>query len=144
MLRWGVRLWVIARSGLCQHTLEEIMFDKAFVDYFAADWIDSWNNRDIERVLSHYSDDFEMSSPLIIKVAGEPSGALKGKQKIRAYWAKALQMDTNLHFELIATLVGVNSLALYYKTVRGLSAEVFQFNQERKVSRAYAHYTQNL
>lgn len=91
-------------------------------------------------MLSHYADDFEMSSPVIIKVAGEPSGSLKGKEAVGAYWAKALQLVPNLRFELIATLVGVNSVTLYYHGVSGPAAEVFHFDQAGKVTRAYAHY----
>ena len=116
------------------------MLDKAFADHFAADWIDAWNTHDLDRVLSHYTDDFEMSSPVIIKVAGEPSGTLQGKEAVGRYWAKALQLIPDLHFELISTLVGVNSITLYYKSARGLSAEVFHFNKDGKVTRAYAHY----
>ena len=116
------------------------MLDKAFADHFAADWIDAWNTHDLDRVLSHYTDDFDMSSPVIIKVAGEPSGTLRGKEAVGSYWAKALQLIPDLHFELISTLVGVNSIMLYYKSARGLSAEVFHFNRDGKVTRAYAHY----
>ena len=32
---------------------------------FARDWIEGWNTHALERVLSHYADDFEMSSPFI-------------------------------------------------------------------------------
>jgi len=120
------------------------MFDKAFADHFATDWIDSWNNHDLHRILSHYTDDFEMSSPVIIEVTGEPSGTLKGKEKVGAYWAKALRMMPDLHFELITALVGVDSITLYYKGVRGPSAEVFHFNQRGLVAKAYAHYALNL
>jgi len=45
---------------------------------------------------------------------------------------------------MITRLVGVDSITLYYKGVRGLSAEVFHFNQKGQVAKAYAHYTQNL
>lgn len=116
------------------------MIDKTFAEHFATDWIDSWNEHDLDRVLLHYTDDFEMSSPVIIKVTGEPSGSLKGKEAIGSYWAKALQLNPTLHFELAATFVGVNSITLYYKGPRGASAEVFHFNEEGKVTRAYAHY----
>ena len=61
------------------------MIDKKFAEHFARDWIDSWNSHDLERILSHYSDQFEMSSPVIIQVAGEPSGTLKGKDAVGAY-----------------------------------------------------------
>ena len=32
---------------------------------FALEWIESWNSHDLERILSHYSDDVEVTSPLI-------------------------------------------------------------------------------
>ncbi|MDD5277187.1 MAG: nuclear transport factor 2 family protein [Methylovulum sp.] len=119
------------------------MIDKKFADHFAADWIDAWNNHDIDRILSHYTDDFAMLSPMIVTVAEEPSGLLTGKEAIGAYWAKALQRAPNLHFELSTTLVGVDSITLYYRGVRGLSAEVFHFNASGKVIKAYAHYAQD-
>jgi len=116
------------------------MIDKAFSEHFAREWVDSWNSHDLKRVLSHYSDNFEMSSPLIIQIAGEPSGMLKGKAAVGAYWQKALQLVPHLRFELLETLMGVNSLTVYYKSARGVSAEVFHFGPDRKVIRAYAHY----
>jgi len=39
------------------------MLSKAFADHFAAEWIAAWNSHDLERILSHYTDNFEMSSP---------------------------------------------------------------------------------
>lgn len=116
------------------------MIDKNFADHFAREWIDSWNSHDLSRILSHYSDDFEMSSPVIIQVAGEPSGTLKGKDAVGAYWAKALTVIPELRFELITMLIGVNSITLYYQGARGMAAEVFHFDPDNKVSRAYAHY----
>ncbi len=117
------------------------MLDKKFADHFARDWVDSWNSHDLNRILSHYSDQFEMSSPVIIQVAGEPSGTLKGKDAVGDYWAKALQLIPDLQFELLSILIGVNSITLYYKGARGrLAAEVFHFGPDQKVLRAYAHY----
>lgn len=81
-----------------------------------------------------------MSSPFIIQIAGEPSGTLKGKDAVGAYWAKALALIPDLRFELVTTLIGVNSITLYYNGTRGLSAEVFHFGPDKKVLRAYAHY----
>lgn len=115
--------------------------DKAFAEHFAAEWIDSWNAHDLEGILSHYAEDFEMSSPVIIQVAGEPSGTLRGKAAVGAYWQKALELIPDLKFELLSVLVGVNSITLHYKGARGrLAAEVFHFGPGRKVTRAFAHY----
>lgn len=115
--------------------------DKAFAEHFAADWIASWNTHDLERILSHYADDFEMSSPVIVQVAGEPSGTLRGKAAVGAYWEKALGLIPDLQFELLSVLAGVNSITLYYKGARGrLAAEVFHFGPDNRVVRAFAHY----
>jgi ketosteroid isomerase-like protein len=116
------------------------MLNKTFADRFAAEWIAAWNSHDLDRVLSHYADDFEMSSPYIAELAGEPSGKLKGKEAIHAYWARALKLIPELHFELISTLVGAGSITLYYKGHRGMAAEVFFFDSTRKVVAAFAHY----
>jgi hypothetical protein len=116
------------------------MLDRVFAEHFAAEWIAAWNSHDLDRVLSHYADDFEMSSPIIAQIACEPSGKLKGKKAVGAYWAKALARMPNLHFELVTTLVGAHSITLYYKGHRGMSAEVFIFGLDKKVVEAFAHY----
>lgn len=116
--------------------------NNTFAEHFANDWIDSWNNHDLPRILSHYADDFTMTSPKIIQLTNEPSGTLRGKAAVGVYWAKALQLIPDLHFELITTLVGVNSVTLYYRGAQDrLVAEIFHFNQEQKVTQAFAHYS---
>lgn len=118
------------------------MLTKNFADRFAADWIAAWNAHDLPRILSHYADDFEMSSPYIVQLLGEPAGKLKGKAAVGAYWRRALERMPTLRFELVDTLVGVDSLVLYYKGARGLAAEVFFFNQAGLVGKAAAHDAQ--
>ena len=115
--------------------------DKVFAEHFATDWIASWNAHDLERILSHYADDFEMSSPVIVQIAGEPSGILRGKAAVSAYWEKALGLIPDLQFELLSVLAGINSITLYYKGARGrLAAEDFHFGPDNRVVRAFAHY----
>jgi hypothetical protein len=40
--------------------------DSAFAQHFATEWMAAWNSHDLDRVLSHYSNYFEMSSPYIV------------------------------------------------------------------------------
>ena len=40
------------------------MIERAWAEEFARDWVESWNSHDLERMLAHYADDFEMTSPL--------------------------------------------------------------------------------
>jgi hypothetical protein len=117
------------------------MLTADFAQKFATEWIEAWNSHDIGRVLAHYADDFEMNSPYIVQMAGEPSGQLVGKEAVAAYWTRALALLPDLHFELISTLVGINSITLYYRGARDrLSAEVFHFGPDGRVTRVFAHY----
>jgi len=114
--------------------------DKEFAESFSEHWIASWNAHDLDEILSHYTDDFELSSPIICERMGVPEGILRGKKAVSEYWAIGLASKHRLHFEFIDTLVGVNSLVILYKGRKGLSSEVFYFNDERKVYKAVAHY----
>ena len=121
-------------------SLARINLDEQFAKKFAQEWVTAWNKHDLDEILAHYSEDFEMSSPVIRQLANEPSGILRGKSAVRAYWARALAKFPDLHFELLNILVGANSLVIYYRGHRGLAAEVFFYNEQGKVNRAYAHY----
>jgi ketosteroid isomerase-like protein len=108
---------------------------------FAQAWVDSWNSHDLDRIMSHYSDDFEMTSPFIVRLMNQPTGTIKGKENVRAYWAKALERLPDLHFDLIEVLASVDSITIYYHAVLGKrAAEVLFFDENGKVKRGVAHY----
>ena len=115
--------------------------DKVFAERFAKEWLDAWNAHDLDKILAHYAEDFEMHSPAIIQLMDEPSGRLQGKDAVRTYWAKALALVPDLKFRLQATLLGVQSITLCYEGARGRTvAEVFHFGPGHQVIRADAHY----
>ena len=117
------------------------MIDAAFARRFAEEWVAAWNAHDLDRILSHYSDDFEISSPFIPVIAGEPSGTLKGKENVRAYWKAALEKMPELEFELRDVLFGLDSIVIYYRSVKEkMSAEVLFLGEAGKVVRVVAHY----
>jgi ketosteroid isomerase-like protein len=107
----------------------------AWAREFAEEWVAAWNSHDLDRILAHYRDDFEMSSPLIIERMGEPSGTLKGKEAIRRYWEIGLAAIPLLHFELHDVLVGVDTIAIYYRSVtrNRMVAEILRFDDQRRV-----------
>jgi ketosteroid isomerase-like protein len=117
------------------------MLTREFAERFAHEWIEAWNSHDLERILSHYHDDFVMASPRIAVVAGEPSGVLAGKQAVGAYWRRALALTPDLRFTLTRVLVGADSVALAYEGPRGPAVEVFFFDGDGHVVRAAAHYS---
>ena len=106
----------------------------------AQDWIAAWNAHDLPRILAHYSEDFEMSSPHIPQLA-EPSGTLKGKARVGDYWAKALARYPQLRFELETVLLGVNSLALYYRSsvANRPVVEILTLDAAGRIIRGHAH-----
>lgn len=116
------------------------MITQAQADQFGKDWIEAWNSHDLDRILSHYSEDFVMSSPHIAAIAGEPSGVLKGKRAVGDYWKQALSRIPDLHFELLATFAGADSVAIHYNGARGPAIEVLFFDASGLVDRAAAHY----
>lgn len=108
---------------------------------FAEDWIAAWNSHDLARILAHYTDDFEMASPRIAEIAGEPSGVLRGKASVGRYWETALKKIPDLRFELTGVYVGPRSVATHYRNQAGRAViEVFELGDEHRASRAAAHY----
>lgn len=109
---------------------------------FARDWIAAWNSHDLDIILEHYTDDIEITTPMIKLAAGIESGSLQGKQTVREYWQKALERIPDLYFELIDVTQGVDSVALYYKSVMNkMAVEVMFLNEAGKVYKMIAHYT---
>jgi hypothetical protein len=117
------------------------MLTQAQAEQFAAEWIAAWNSHDLARVLEHYAEDFELSSPFIVAIAGEPSGRLHGKLAIAAYWSRALARIPELRFELVSVLRGVRSVVLHYRMQDGRgAAEWLEFGADGRVCRSAAHY----
>ena len=120
------------------------MIDAKWAKEFAQEWIDAWNAHDLTRILSHYTDDFEMRSPIITERMGVASGLLTGKKTVGSYWEPALGPSSSLKFVLHDVLVGTNAVTVYYYNVTRarMVAEVLTFNDERQVASGSAHYSE--
>ncbi len=92
--------------------------------------------------MKHYSNDIEITTPMIKLAGGIESGTLKGKELVANYWSIALKKIPDLYFELIDVTEGVDSVALYYKSVMNkIAIEVMFFNEKGLVNKMIAHYT---
>jgi len=108
---------------------------------FAEHWVSAWNKHDLENILSHYTDDFEMTTPMIQRLLGIATGTLKGKKAVGDYWKAALQKMPDLRFSVIDVTAGVDSVSIYYNAVLDKRAiETFFFNLDGKVFKAFASY----
>lgn len=109
---------------------------------FAREWVDAWNSHDVARILGHYAEDIEFTSPFVAAIVGEASGTLRGKAALAEYFSKGLPRYPDLHFRLRAVLAGVRSVTVCYESVNNLdAAEVMELDGQGRVVRAQCHYT---
>lgn len=108
---------------------------------FAEEWVGAWNRHDVDAVLAHYTDNVEMTSPMIRRLLGVSLGTLKGKKAVGDYWRAALEKVPDLRFSIIEVACGVDSVSICYHAVMGQKAiETFIFNESGKVCKALATY----
>lgn len=119
------------------------MITEEFAKHFAAEWVLSWNSRNMDQILSHYSEDFSIESPKALKLLPESKGIIRGKPAVRAYWTIAIEKTPDLEFEIIDVLTGLNALTIYYlnKATQRKSTESMFFNEEGKVNKAFVHHS---
>jgi predicted ester cyclase len=109
---------------------------------WANDWIAAWNVHDLERILKHYEEAVELTSPVAAQLLGKPDGKVAGKANLRAYFQRGLEAYPNLHFQLESVFWGINSVVLCYTNQRGTrSAEFMEFSSTGKVTRVVANYS---
>lgn len=108
---------------------------------FAKDWLRGWNERDLERILSHYTDDVEFQSPLAVHLLGETSRVIKGKKDLTHYFKTALESAPGkIELELLNVFHGVDTLVVHFQSKTHKCAELMELNNEGKVRRAMAHF----
>lgn len=115
-----------------------------FAINFANEWIESWNSHDLDKILSHYTDDFVIETPMALKIFPESNGIIIGKSDVRKYWTIGIERIPNLKFELLDLLIGVNGLTIYYinTATNKKSVEVMNFNKDKKVDKAIVNYSE--
>jgi len=109
---------------------------------FAADWIAAWNSHDLKAILSHYSPDVILTSPVAAKIVNDPSGTVRGKAALHDYFKLGLEAFPNLRFDLQDVMRGLSSVVLCYLNQKGTkTAEFMEFDESGKVIRVVANYS---
>ena len=108
----------------------------------ANDWVAAWNAHDLDRIMTHYDDAVELTSPVAAQLLGTPEGKVVGKANLRAYFQRGLQAYPELTFRLDDVLWGIGSVVLYYINQRGTHAgEFMELSAAGKITRVVANYS---
>ena len=108
----------------------------------ANDWVAAWNAHDLDRIMTHYDDAVELTSPVAAQLLGRPEGKVVGKANLRSYFQRGLQAYPELNFRLDDVLWGMSSVVLYYINQRGTHAgEFMELSTTGKIIRVVANYS---
>lgn len=108
----------------------------------AEHWIAAWNAHDLDRIMSHYDDAVELTSPVAAQLLGKPDGRIAGKKNLSAYFQRGLEAYPNLNFQLVNVLWGINSVVLYYINHKGThTVEFMEMSANGKVAKVVGNYS---
>ena len=108
---------------------------------FAKEWLRGWNERDLERIVSHYTDDVEFQSPAAVHLLGEGARIIKGRKDLTHYFETGLaSLPGGTEFEFLGVFHRVDTLVVHFQSKTHKCAEFMELNHEGKVRRAMAHF----
>lgn len=118
--------WVTDASSLsCPENVKEFVRNalhsgQPALITLAREWLDAFNAKDLERLLSLYDDKAVHTSPKLRDRLPETKGEVRGKQALRAWWADAMQRLPGLRYEeQHLTASGERVFMEYLRTVPG-------------------------
>ena len=107
----------------------------------AQNWVDAWNNRDLDAVMMHYADDVSVCSSLVKCRLNNSDGWLHGKAALRDYFAVGMG-NPDLQFTLKSVNVGVQSMSMVYARENGIQVvDTMELNADGLTTRMVACYS---
>ncbi len=108
----------------------------------AESWAEAFNARDLNAIMDHYTEDVEVTSPVLARLTGDPSGKVHGKASLRDCFERGLALVPDLHFEVLDVLRGVDGMTIYYVNQAGTRVvEIMELDASLKVTRYSTHYS---
>ncbi|NWF62381.1 MAG: nuclear transport factor 2 family protein [Fischerella sp.] len=107
----------------------------------AYQWVEAWNSHDLDEILAHYTEDVVLVSPVAAKILDDPLGTVNGKEALRDYFKKGLEVYPDLKFELIDVMWGLFSVVFYYINQKGSkTGEFMEVGSTGKITKVIANY----
>jgi len=109
---------------------------------FARDWIEAFNAKDLDRILSHYAPEVELVSPLYLRFTGGLADTVRGSEALRSYFETAIQRFPELRFSLLEVAEGCGSVCIRYHSNLGdrIAMECFERGPHGAALRVTCHY----
>ena len=79
---------------------------------FAERWISEWNRKDVEAMLSHFSEAVIFTSSRAKAILGSPR--VEGKSRLREYWTKAIDRIQTIRFTLDYAISDDHRMGIVY------------------------------
>lgn len=106
-------------------------------------WLDAANNHDVEAILTFYSSDAVLESPVVTKLMNEPSGRIQGQAALRSYFTQAFKAFPFMSLQMIDAAWGVSSVAAWYVNQRGSRTSAYlEVDAQGKITRNVTHYNE--
>lgn len=108
---------------------------------FVKAWEEAWNAHDLERLLAHFAADVVFASPVASRLVPESGGVIRGRDALRSYWARGVELIPELRFEVRAYSVGIDAVVITYANqAGGVVNEVLIFGADGLVISGYGTY----
>jgi hypothetical protein len=107
----------------------------------AQNWVDAWNNRDLDAVMMHYSDDVSVCSPLVKRRLNKSDGWFHGKSALWDDFAVGMG-NPDLQFTLKSVHVGLQFMSMVYASENGIQVVgTMELNDDGLIKRMVAYYS---
>ena len=109
----------------------------------ATRWLNAANNHDVNAIMTFYSEDAILESPVVTKLMNEPSGRIKGHEQIRKYFTEAMKAFPYMSLQMIDVAWGVASFSAWYVNQRGSRTSAYcEVDRNGKITKNVTHYNE--
>ena len=107
----------------------------------AQGWVDAWNARDLEKILSYYAEDVVFEAETVRKRWRKADGKLCGRSELKNHFALGLELAPALKFRLEQVFFAPSGYAVLYERENGNRViDCVTLNDEGRATRVTAYY----
>jgi ketosteroid isomerase-like protein len=99
--------------------MEEATMTHENAEAHAKNWIEAWNTHDLERILSHYSQNVVFEAETVKMRWNKADGKLYGIEELRKHFALGLELAPKLKFEFEQVFLAPSGYAIMYRRENG-------------------------